>query len=141
MKTASVILYHLLGVACIAADIAIMATLGQQDLSWMGWVAIAFYWIFAVRLAMGWKRLFGRPLRLILVGFYVMASLMLLGIGFTLGTSTFAGAQPERRVVFGLNGWGRWIAPTVRHEQVGKTFSLKAVTVEAYPWGTDPTLP
>ena len=65
----------------------------------------------------------------------------LLGIGFTLGTSTFAGAQPERRVVFGLNGWGRWIAPTVRHEQVGKTFSLKAVTVEAYPWGTDPTLP
>ncbi len=83
MKVASVILYHLLGVACIAADIAIMATLGQQDLSWMGWIAIAFYWIFAVRLAMGWKRLFGRPLRLILVGFYVMASLMLLGIGFT----------------------------------------------------------
>ena len=83
MKTASVILYHLLGVACIAADIAIMATLGQQDLGWMGWIAIAFYWIFAVRLAMGWKRLFGRPLRLILVGFYVMASLMLLAIGFT----------------------------------------------------------
>lgn len=82
MKTVSVILYHLLGVACIAADIAIMATLGQHDLSWMGWIAIAFYWIFAVRLAMGWKRLFGRPLRLILVGFYVMASLMLLGIGF-----------------------------------------------------------
>ena len=83
MKLASVILYHLLGVACIAADIAIIATLGQHDLSWMGWIAIAFYWIFAVRLAMGWKRLFGRPLRLILVGFYVMASLMLLGIGFS----------------------------------------------------------
>jgi len=60
-----------------------MATLGQYDMSWAGWIAIAFYWIFAVRLAMGWKRLFGRPLRLILVGFYVMASLMLLGIGFT----------------------------------------------------------
>ncbi|MDQ2705554.1 MAG: hypothetical protein M3Y43_10340, partial [Pseudomonadota bacterium] len=41
-----------------------------------------FYWIFAVRLAMGWKRLVGRPLRLILVGVYVMGSLMLLGIGF-----------------------------------------------------------
>ena len=83
MKIASVILYHLLGVACIAADIAIMATLGQHDLTWAGWIAIAFYWIFAVRLAMGWKRLFGRPLRLILIGFYVMASLMLLGIGFS----------------------------------------------------------
>lgn len=83
MKIASVILYHLLGVACIAADIAIMATLGQYDWSWAGWIAIAFYWIFAVRLAMGWKRLFGRPLRLILIGFYVMASLMLLGIGFS----------------------------------------------------------
>lgn len=83
MKLASVILYHLLGVACVVADIAIMATLGQHDWSWAGWIAIAFYWIFAVRLAMGWKRLFGRPLRLILIGFYVMASLMLLGIGFS----------------------------------------------------------
>lgn len=83
MKLASVILYHLLGVACVAADIAIMATLGQYEMSWAGWIAIAFYWIFAVRLAMGWKRLFGRPLRLILIGFYVMASLMLLGIGFS----------------------------------------------------------
>lgn len=82
MKLVSTILFHLLGLACVAADVAIIATLGQQDLSWAGWIAIAFYWIFAVRLAMGWKRLFGRPLKLILVGFYVMASLMLLGIGF-----------------------------------------------------------
>jgi len=82
MKLVSTILFHLLGLACIAADIAIIATLGQQDLSWAGWIAIAFYWIFAVRLAMGWKRLTGRPLRLIIVGFYVMGSLMLLGIGF-----------------------------------------------------------
>jgi hypothetical protein len=82
MKLVATILFHLLGVACIAADVAIIATLGQQDLSWAGWIAIAFYWIFAVRLAMGWKRLTGRPLRLILVGFYVMGSLMLLGIGF-----------------------------------------------------------
>lgn len=82
MKLVSTILFHLLGLACVAADVAIIATLGQQDLSWAGWIAIAFYWIFAVRLAMGWKRLLGRPLKLILVGFYVMASLMLLGIGF-----------------------------------------------------------
>lgn len=82
MKLVATILFNLLGVACIAADVAIMATLGQLDLSWAGWIAIAFYWIFAVRLAMGWKRLVGRPLRLILVGVYVMGSLMLLGIGF-----------------------------------------------------------
>lgn len=82
MKHVATILFHLLGVACAAADVAIIATLGSQDLSWAGWIAVAFYWIFAVRLAMGWKRLAGRPLRLILVGFYVMASLMLLGIGF-----------------------------------------------------------
>ena len=50
MKLVATILFHLLGLACIAADVAIIATLGQQDLSWAGWVAIAFYWIFAVRL-------------------------------------------------------------------------------------------
>lgn len=82
MKLVSTILFHLLGLACVVADVAIMATLGQQDLGWAGWIAIAFYWLFAVRLAMGWKRLFGRPMKLILSGFYVMASLMLLGIGF-----------------------------------------------------------
>ncbi len=82
MKLASTILFHLLGLACVAADVAIIATLGQQDLTWAGWIAVAFYWVFAVRLAMGWKRLLGRPLKLMLVGFYVMASLMLLGIGF-----------------------------------------------------------
>lgn len=82
MKLVATLLFHLLGLTCIVADVAIMATLGQQDLSWAGWIGIAFYWIFAVRLAMGWKRLTGQPLRLILAGFYVMASMMLLGIGF-----------------------------------------------------------
>lgn len=65
----------------------------------------------------------------------------LLGISFTLGTSTLASSTPERRVVFGLNGDGRWIAPTVAHSEDGKTFGIKAVTVESYPWGTDYTNP
>ena len=46
-------------------------------------------------------------------------------------------AAVERRVVFGLNGAGRWIAPTVSHDEAGKTFGVKAVSVESYPWGTD----
>ena len=65
----------------------------------------------------------------------------LLGVGFTLGTSTFALSQPERRVVWGTRGFGRWISPSVRHDQMGKTFAVKAVTIESYPWGTDPTNP
>jgi len=65
----------------------------------------------------------------------------LLGISFTLGTSTLAEAAAEQRITFGLSGFGRWIAPTVAHDQTGKTFGLKAVTVEAYPWGTDPQHP
>jgi len=65
----------------------------------------------------------------------------LLGLTFTLGTSTLAASRPEQRVVFGLNGDGRWIAPTVAHSENGKTFGIKAVTVDSYPWGTDYTNP
>ena len=61
----------------------------------------------------------------------------LLGIGFILGSSMLTLAAVERRVVFGLNGAGRWIAPTVSHDEAGKTFGVKAVSVESYPWGTD----
>lgn len=79
------ILLHLLGLGCIAADIAIIATLGQAaiDLSWTGWLAVGFYWMLAVGLAMGWQRIVGQPLKLIILGFYVMATLMLLGLGFS----------------------------------------------------------
>ena len=37
----------------------------------------------ALGLAMGWQRLVRRPLSVIILGFYVMASLMLLGLGFS----------------------------------------------------------
>jgi len=65
----------------------------------------------------------------------------LLDLSFVLNTSTLALSTPERRVVFGLNGDGRWIVPIVSHSEPGKTFGLKAVTVEAYPTGTDYTNP
>lgn len=83
MKLAWAILLHLTGVGCIAADIAIIATLGQYDHSWAGWVGLGFYWMLALGLAMGWQRLVRRPLSVIILGFYVMASLMLLGLGFS----------------------------------------------------------
>lgn len=83
MKLGWFILFHLMGVACIAADVAIIATLGQHDLSWTGWLGVGFYWMFALGVAMGWKRFVGRPVTVIILGFYVMASLLLLGLGFS----------------------------------------------------------
>lgn len=83
MKLGWFILFHLMGVACVAADIAIIATLGQHDLPWTGWLGVSFYWMFALGVAMGWKRFVGRPVTVIILGFYVMASLMLLGLGFS----------------------------------------------------------
>ncbi|MDP3494960.1 MAG: hypothetical protein Q8R82_17745 [Hyphomonadaceae bacterium] len=83
MKLAWAILLHLMGIGCIAADIAIIATLGRYDLAWTGWLAVGFYWMLALGLAMGWQRLIGRPLSVIVLGFYVMATLMLLGLGFS----------------------------------------------------------
>lgn len=65
----------------------------------------------------------------------------LLDLTFVLDTSMLALSTPERRVVFGLNGNGRWISPIVAHSEPGKTFGLKAVTVDAYPTGTDYTNP
>lgn len=90
MKLGWFILFHLMGVACIAADIAIIATLGQHDIAWTGWLGVCFYWMFALGVAMGWKRFVGRPVTVIILGFYVMASLVLLGLGFApqLGQAT-----------------------------------------------------
>lgn len=77
------ILFHLLGLACIAADVAIVGSMGRFNLEWTGWLAIGFYWWLAVGVAMGWKRFVGRPIRLIILGFYVMATFLLLGLGFS----------------------------------------------------------
>jgi hypothetical protein len=65
----------------------------------------------------------------------------LLDISFILDSSTLFASTPERRVVFGLNGDGRYNAPIVAHSEMGKTFGLKALTIESYPTGTDYTNP
>lgn len=82
MKPGWYIIFHLLGLGCIAADIAIIATLGQMNLAWTGWVAVGFYWWVAVGVAMGWKRFVGQPVTLMIFGLYVMATLALLGMAF-----------------------------------------------------------
>lgn len=64
-----------------------------------------------------------------------------LGVTFVLGTSSMALPTVERRVVFGIKGHGRAFAPTIAHDEMGKTFAVKATSVEAYSWGMDSTHP
>jgi peptidoglycan/LPS O-acetylase OafA/YrhL len=84
LKAAYHILMHLLGVGCIAACIAIVATLGSLDIHWSGWIAVAFFLMLAVGILLGWFPWRGRPLRVMIKGFYVMSALALLGFGFTM---------------------------------------------------------
>jgi hypothetical protein len=84
MKTAYHILMHLMGVACIAACIAIVATLGSLDLHWAGWLAVAFFALMALGIVTGWFPWRGAPLRVMIKGFYVMSALALIGFGFSM---------------------------------------------------------
>lgn len=84
MKLAYHILLHLLGIGCIAACIAIVASLGQLDIHWSGWVAVAFFAMLSAGIVAGWFPWRGQPLRVLVKGFYVMSALALIGFGFTL---------------------------------------------------------
>ena len=42
LKVAYHVILHLLGVGCVAACIAIVATMGALDIHWTGWIAVAF---------------------------------------------------------------------------------------------------
>lgn len=84
MKVAYHILTHLLGIACIAACIAIVATMGALDIHWSGWLAVAFFAMLALGILAGWFPWRGRPLRVLVKGFYVMSALALIGFGFTM---------------------------------------------------------
>lgn len=84
MKVAYHILLNVLGVGCIALCIAIVATLGSLDIHWSGWVAVGFFAVLTVGIAMGWFPWRGKPMRVLLKGLYVMSALALVGFGFTL---------------------------------------------------------
>lgn len=84
MKRAYHILMHLFGVGCIAACIAIVATMGALDIHWSGWIAIAFFAMLALGIVAGWFPWRGRPLQIMIKGVYVMSALALIGFGFTM---------------------------------------------------------
>lgn len=84
MKVAYQILLHVLGVGCIAACIAIVATMGSLDIHWSGWVAVAYFVVLALGILLGWFPWRGKPLLVLVKGFYVMSALALVGFGFTM---------------------------------------------------------
>ena len=82
MKVGYHIILHLLGLGCVAACIAIVGTLGALDIHWVGWFAVAFLGLLAVGIVVGWFPWRGKPLRVLLKGFYAMSALALIGFGF-----------------------------------------------------------
>ena len=84
MKVAYQLLLHVLGVGCIAACIAIVATMGSLDIHWSGWVAVAYFVVLALGILLGWFPWRGKPLLVLVKGFYVMSALALVGFGFTM---------------------------------------------------------
>jgi peptidoglycan/LPS O-acetylase OafA/YrhL len=84
MKIAYHILTHLFGVGCIAACIAIVATMGALDIHWSGWVGVGFFAMLVLGILAGWFPWRGRPLQVLLKGFYVMSALALIGFGFAM---------------------------------------------------------
>ena len=69
MKVAYQILLHVLGVGCIAACIAIVATMGSLDIHWSGWVAVGFFVVLALGILLGWFPWRGKPLLVLVKGF------------------------------------------------------------------------
>ena len=84
MKIFYHILTHLFGLGSIAACIAIVATMGSLDIQWSGWIAIGFFGMLALGILAGWFPWRGRPLQIMVKGFYVMSAVALIGFGFTL---------------------------------------------------------
>lgn len=84
MKVAYHILTHMLGVGCIAACITIVATMGGLDIHWSGWIAVAFFAMLSIGILLGWFPWRGKPIRVMLKGWYVMSALALIGFGFTM---------------------------------------------------------
>ena len=84
MKVVYHIVLHLLGLGFVAACIAIVGTMGALDIHWVGWFAVAFLGLLAVGIVLGWFPWRGKPLRMLLKGFYLMSALALIGFGFAM---------------------------------------------------------
>ena len=84
MKVVYHVVLHLLGLGCVAACIAIVGTMGALDIHWTGWVAVAFLGLLSIGIVLGWFPWRGKPLRVLLKGFYVMSAVALIGFGFSM---------------------------------------------------------
>jgi len=84
LKVAYHVIMHLLGLGCVAACIAIVGTMGALDIHWTGWVAVAFLGLLAMGIIVGWFPWRGKPIRVMIKGFYVMSALALIGFGFSM---------------------------------------------------------
>jgi peptidoglycan/LPS O-acetylase OafA/YrhL len=84
LKVAYHVILHLLGLGCVAACIAIVGTMGALDIHWTGWVAVAFLGLLAIGIVVGWFPWRGKPLRVLLKGFYLMSAVALIGFGFSM---------------------------------------------------------
>ncbi|OYW60495.1 MAG: hypothetical protein B7Z40_19935 [Bosea sp. 12-68-7] len=97
MKLAYHILTHLFGLGCIAACFTIVYSMGEVDIHWSGWIAIALFAMLAVGIVAGifpWR---GKPLRVLIKGVYVMSALALIGFGFSMSDPL----RPQLWMVFG----------------------------------------
>ncbi len=132
MKTAYHILVHLLGVGCIAACIAIVATMGSLDIHWSGWLAVGFFVLLALGIVVGWFPWRGKPLRVLVKGFYVMSAIALIGFGFTMndpmrpqlwmvlvGLAVAVAARIVLKIVFHLRDDEEGDAPHVTEQKPG----------------------
>jgi hypothetical protein len=139
MKLAYHILTHLFGLGCIAACIAIVATMGSLDIHWSGWIAIAFFGMLALGILAGWFPWRGRPLQIMVKGFYVMSAVALIGFGFTLKdplrpqlwmvVAALGGAIVLRiilKIIFHLRDEGDADKPAERKTTVDSLFSQDA---------------
>lgn len=84
MKIAYHILTHLFGLGCIAACIAIVASMGAIDIHWAGWLGVGYFAMSAIGILVGWFPWRGRPLQVMIKGFYTMSALAMIGFGFAL---------------------------------------------------------
>lgn len=100
MKLAYHILTHVFGLGCIAACIAIVATIGGLDIHWSGWIAIGYFGMMALGILAGWFPWRGRPLQILVKGVYVMSAVALIGFGFAMSDPW----RPQLWMVAGVLG-------------------------------------
>jgi peptidoglycan/LPS O-acetylase OafA/YrhL len=129
LKVAYHIILHLLGLGCVAACIAIVATMGALDIHWVGWVAVAFLGQLAIGIVVGWFPWRGKPLRVMIKGFYVMSAVALIGFGFSMEDPM----RPQLWMVLAPLGAAILVRAAVRFATLGRNrdASATSVTLEA----------